>query len=139
QFFLRFRTNSVPVVDDEGKLVGILSERDVLAIMLQSQWQRRPISEVMQTHVVSYPDQAPVSEIYDFLCRVTIRGVVIVNEDQRPLGMINRGSLLRFFTGSLGDFGTLLPSDRRLWIANPPGEAADKPLDLPQSRAIVGA
>ena len=103
QFFLRFRTNSIPVVNEEGKLVGILSERDVLSIMLEREWWLRPISDVMQTSVVSYSDQAAVSEIYDFLCRVTIRGVVIVNESQQPVGMINRGSLLRFFTSSLGD------------------------------------
>jgi diguanylate cyclase (GGDEF)-like protein len=101
QFFLRFRTNSVPVVDCQGKLVGILSEKDVLAIMLQRDWQRRRIAEVMQPHVVSYSARAPVSEIYDFLCRVTIRGVVIVDDLQQPVGMINRGSLLRFFTSSL--------------------------------------
>ncbi|HZL87677.1 MAG TPA: diguanylate cyclase [Pirellulaceae bacterium] len=101
RFFLRFRTNSVPVVDGEGKLVGILSEKDVMAIMLQADWQRRRIADVMQPHVVSYPVTAPVSEIYDFLCRVTIRGVVVVNEGQQPVGMINRGSLLRFFISLL--------------------------------------
>jgi two-component system cell cycle response regulator len=112
QFFLRFRTNSVPVVNERGKLVGILSERDVLAIMLQNQWQRRPISEVMQTHVVSYPDHAPVSEIYDFLCRVTIRGVVVVNDSEQPVGIINRGSLLKFFT-TAGGVPRMLASSQR--------------------------
>lgn len=101
RFFLRFRANPVPVVDGEGKLVGILAEEDVLAIMLHSDWQRRCIAEVMQPHAVSYCETAPVSEIYDFLCRVAIRGVVIVNDGQQPVGMIHRGSLLRFFASVL--------------------------------------
>ncbi len=127
QFFLRFRLNSVPVVDREGKLVGILSEKDVLAIMLQADWWRRPIAEVMQTRVVSYPDQTPVGEIYDFLCRVTIRGVVIVNENQQPVGMLNRGSLLRFFTSLLAS-----PGPQGIHFEQPPPAAPHASLALPE-------
>jgi diguanylate cyclase (GGDEF)-like protein len=75
QFFLRVRTNSVPVVDGQGKLVGILSEKDVLAIMLQGDWQRRPIAEVMQPHVVSYTDRARSAKSMTFLpCHHSRRG-----------------------------------------------------------------
>ena len=37
-YFLRFRIPSAPVVDDNGQLVGILSEKDLMAIMLGPQW-----------------------------------------------------------------------------------------------------
>jgi diguanylate cyclase (GGDEF)-like protein len=116
QHFLRFHTNSVPVVNDGGQLVGILSEKDVLAVMLHNDWHCRPIADIMQTHVVSYTDQAPASEVYDFLCRVTIRGVVIVNEQREPVGMINRGSLLRFFVNELvpDDSRRISPADNLL-------------------------
>src|SRR6185436_9096037 len=37
-YFLRFRINSAPVVDAAGQLVGVLGEKDLMAIMLGRDW-----------------------------------------------------------------------------------------------------
>ena len=89
-----------PVVDQDGKLVGILSERDVMSIMMCPKWWATKIKDVMKRNVVCYEETTPVSAIYDFLCRVSLRGVIVVTEG-RPTGMISRGSLLRWFTNLL--------------------------------------
>lgn len=94
EFFLQMRISSAPVVDGDGKLVGILSEKDAMAIMLWPEWWNAKIKDVMRPTVVCYEEDASVLTIYEFLCRVSIRGVIIVN-DGRPTGMISRGSLLR--------------------------------------------
>jgi two-component system cell cycle response regulator len=96
-FFLQARLNSAPVVNDDGKLAGILSEKDVMSLIQQPDAWDRPVSEIMQTNVVAYGEDAPIQSIFDFLCRVTIRRIVIVN-DGRPTGVISRGSLLRWYT-----------------------------------------
>ncbi|MDP7016818.1 MAG: diguanylate cyclase [Pirellulaceae bacterium] len=100
KYFLRFRINSAPVVDEEGKLVGVLSEKDVMSIMLCPKWWETRIRDVMKTDVVSYTADTSALAIYEFLCRVAIRGVVIV-DDGRPTGVISRGSILRWFTNCL--------------------------------------
>jgi len=100
RYFLRFRFHSAPVVDANGKLVGMLSERDVMSIMLGPKWWSTKIKDVMKQNVVAYDEDAPVLVIYEFLSRVLIRGVVIV-KDGRPTGLINRTSLLRWFTNRL--------------------------------------
>ncbi len=100
RYFLRFRFHSAPVVDPAGKLVGMLSERDVMSIMLGPKWWNTKIKDVMKQNVVAYEEDAPVLVIYEFLSRVMIRGVVIV-KDGRPTGLINRTSLLRWFTNRL--------------------------------------
>ena len=48
----------------------------------------------MKTNVVCYDEETPAIVIYDFLCRVSIRRVVIV-KDGMPTGVIGRGTLLR--------------------------------------------
>ncbi|MEQ8786854.1 MAG: diguanylate cyclase [Pirellulaceae bacterium] len=100
EYFLRFRINSAPVVDDSGRLVGILAEKDVMSIMLWPNWWETKIRDIMKRNVVCYDENASVQLIYEFLCRVAIRGVIIVR-DERPTGVISRGSVLRWFTNTM--------------------------------------
>lgn len=99
-YFLRFRIPSAPVVDDDGQLVGILSEKDLMSIMFGSRWWATPIRNVMKRNVVCYDEKTSALTIYEFLARVVIRGVVIV-KDGTPTGLITRGCLLRFFMNLL--------------------------------------
>lgn len=114
--FLRLRINSAPVVDDSGKLSGILSEQDLLKSGLShTDWQT-PIRDIMKANVVYYDEQTPVVRVWEFLCRVTIRRVIVVNKQHMPVGVVSRGSLLRW----MGNWGTFA-SHR-----NPPcGPSAD--------------
>lgn len=107
--FLRFRIAIAPVVDGDGQLVGVLSEKDVMAAMLQANWWQLKISDVMKTNVVCYEEETPALSIYEFLCRVTLRAAVIVKHGA-PTGLITRGSLLRYFINSVGVSGQL-PTD----------------------------
>jgi diguanylate cyclase (GGDEF)-like protein len=96
EFLFRFRIDSVPVIDEQGSLVGLLSDRDVTAVMLSTDpWQQR-VRDIMKNHVISYDESAPAQEVYDFLCRVALRRVVVV-QDGRPTGVIGRRNLLRRF------------------------------------------
>lgn len=119
KFFLRFRINSAPVVDDDGKLVGILSEKDVMAIMLWPQWWNTQIKDVMKQNVVCYEEDTAALSIYEFLCRVTIRAAVIVR-DGRPTGLITRGSLLRYFSNliAISQQADLIPDSEKSNAAN---------------------
>jgi diguanylate cyclase (GGDEF)-like protein len=95
RYFLRMRIGSAPVIDQHGQLAGILSDKDCLASMLKPGWHNFLIRDVMKHNVVCYDEETPVASIYDFLCRVSIRSVVIVSSG-RPVGVITRGSLLRW-------------------------------------------
>ncbi|QDU26068.1 Response regulator PleD [Anatilimnocola aggregata] len=106
RYFLRFRIAIAAVIDEEGKLVGVLSEKDVMAAMLQPEWWKMRIQDVMRANVVCYEEETPALTIYEFLCRVTLRAAVIVNQG-RPTGLITRGSLLRYFTNALSVGGHL--------------------------------
>ncbi len=108
EFFLRSRINSTPVVDGDGKLVGFLSEKDLMAAMVSLDCWQQPIREVMKPNVIRYEEDTPIRIIYEFLCRVTIRRVVIVR-DGRPRGTISRGTLLRWFRNTVSSKGLMGP------------------------------
>ncbi|HBO45642.1 MAG TPA: hypothetical protein DD670_17285, partial [Planctomycetaceae bacterium] len=49
-----------------------------------------------KTNVITYDADTPVEAIHQFLCRVSIRRVVVVS-GSRPIGTISRGTILRLF------------------------------------------
>jgi signal-transduction protein with cAMP-binding, CBS, and nucleotidyltransferase domain len=85
------------VVDEQGKLVGVVSEKAVLGVVLAPEAWSRPIDRITQSDVVSYDENTPIERIFDFLSRVSMRQVIIV-QDGRPVGTISRTSLLRWFS-----------------------------------------
>jgi two-component system, cell cycle response regulator len=96
QFFLHSEVQSTPVLDAHGALVGFLSERDLMALMASPDCWQRPVHSAMRTKVISYEEDTPIRVIYEFLCRVSIRRVVIT-KNGHPTGTIGRNSLLRWF------------------------------------------
>jgi len=116
EYFLRSRITSTPVVDAEGKLTGMLSEKDLMAAVVSLDWWHRPVREVMKPNVICYEEDTPVRTIYEFICRVSIRCVVIADEG-RPTGTISRGTLLRWFRNLVVSKGLLeakeLPEPQR--------------------------
>ena len=95
-YFLRSRISSAPVVNENGQLIGIVSEKDLMEAITSSEGWNRPISELMRPHVITYPADTPVRVIYEFLCRVAMRRVIITDRGV-PVGVVSRASLLRWF------------------------------------------
>ncbi len=96
-FFLQYRINSAPVIDAEGKLAGMLGEKDVVGILFDPDAWKTPIERIMQRNVISFDEEAPAQSICEFLSRVSVRRVVIVRGG-RPLGVVSRGSMLRWYS-----------------------------------------
>jgi two-component system, cell cycle response regulator len=98
RFLLYSGASSTPVLDADGQLTGFVSEKDIMAVMTTPNCWHQPVSTVMRRNVISYEEDTPIRVIYEFLCRVTIRGIVIT-KNGRPTGTINRNSLLGWFHG----------------------------------------
>jgi diguanylate cyclase (GGDEF)-like protein/PAS domain S-box-containing protein len=94
-FLLRQSLTSLPVVDANGKLVGSISERDLLMGDLTTEHWSLRVRDVMKTNVVAYDTHTPGDEIFQFLCRVSIQQVVII-DNGRPQGIVNLGAVLNF-------------------------------------------
>lgn len=111
QFFLNYRIPSAPVVDDEGNLVGIVSEKDLMSVASRPNPHEITIAEVMRKNLICYPPNIPLSVVWEFLNRVSIR-TVLITENGKTLGILSRQSILR-------------------WLANTTWKQSDTPSDLP--------
>jgi two-component system, cell cycle response regulator len=96
RLFLQSGILSMPVLNSAGTLTGFVSERDLMAATASADRWQKPLSSIMRPNVICYEEGTPIRLIYEFLCRVAIRGVVITKDGQ-PTGIVNRNSLLRCF------------------------------------------
>ena len=79
--------NSVPVLDDSGVVLGLVSEYDVLA-------KGGGIArELMSTALISVTPGCPIDDVRHLLLDRRIRSVPVV-QDGRLVGIVSRGDLL---------------------------------------------
>jgi two-component system cell cycle response regulator len=95
-YLLQFRVSSVPVTNEEGCLLGIVSEKDVLRVAHKTEAPLRYVEEILRSNIISFADTTPLPQILSFLTRASIRSVIITHEG-KPCGLISRAAVVRWF------------------------------------------
>lgn len=95
-YFIRYRVSSAPVTDQDGNLLGIVSEKDLMSIAHRSDASDRHLADVMRANVITFDYDAPMVQVLRFLTRASMRSVVITS-DGKPVGLITRSTLVRWF------------------------------------------
>lgn len=111
--------SGMPVVDDHGRLIGVISERDLahalggplvkLAVRRHSKGpfardladiprDSRRVKDIMTTQVISASPDAPARELAALIVANKIRRIPIVR-DSELIGVVTRGDLLAHFAG----------------------------------------
>lgn len=94
--FVEHNIGSLPVVGDDGRLIGIFSERDVL-FGLHDDCERFPsrrIEEVMTPDPVVCAPQEPVHEVMGKLTVHRVGQLPVVEED-KLIGVVSVGDLVK--------------------------------------------
>lgn len=125
---LQCQITCVPVVDDDGLLTGIITEKDLMESLGSALGWQNSVASVMTCHVIKYEKHTPANVIFDFLCRVPIRRVVIVQEG-RPVGIVSRGSYLRWMSNYIESFEPV-DVDARLHLQETAGALCDRAVRL---------
>lgn len=92
------------VVSSDGSTIdGIVSERDVVrALALDGQdLLERPVAQIMTTSVYTTTPDAPVDELMRLMTERRIRHVPVVDDDQRLIGIISIGDVVKSRLGEL--------------------------------------
>lgn len=94
QILLSQSISGLPVVDDDGRLVGVITEFALLAVTYDKRVKNHTISQHMTRDVITVDIDDPVSRIAD-LCIVHRVRRVPVMQDGRLIGVIARRDVLR--------------------------------------------
>ena len=94
------RIRQAPVVDDERKLIGLVSERDLLTAIDVEDGEviaarQRLVREVMTTPVVASAPVTDIRRIAAVMLEHEVDGVPIIADNGRIMGLVSRGDILR--------------------------------------------
>jgi len=82
---------AVVVTNDEGKLVGMITDRDICMCALT---QGRPLDELlvngaMAKHVVSAHATDTIADIEQKMAEHQVRRIPVIDDDRKPIGMVS--------------------------------------------------
>jgi signal-transduction protein with cAMP-binding, CBS, and nucleotidyltransferase domain len=90
------RISSLVVVDEAGRLRGIMTERDVLRLVAGGPERLGSIvAAIMTAPVHAIEASAPVYRALARMARLGVRHLPVVDDDERPVGMLTSGALLK--------------------------------------------
>jgi predicted transcriptional regulator len=95
---LRARLTGAPVVDSDGRLCGMLTEKDCLTALVRQAVDGAPSASVRDYMTTSIDSVTPTTQLLDitrlFLSR-PFRKLPVVDSDGRVLGQVSRRDILR--------------------------------------------
>ncbi len=87
--FFKMRIGSVIVIDEEKRVVGIFTERDINRVIAQDIPLNTPLSEVMTTNIVTVSLDCTFSEAKELMRLYRIRRIPVVDSQGRLEGLIS--------------------------------------------------
>ncbi len=94
QILIENRVSGLPVVDTDGKLVGIISEYALLAIVYDHQLNNETVVQHMTTDVLSVEASVTINQIADLMIAHRVRRTPVTREGCL-VGMVTRRDVLR--------------------------------------------
>jgi CBS domain-containing protein len=89
----------VPVVDEDGRSIGVISETDLVraraAIVPGTGWQGLLVRDLMTSPARTIQASAPFAEAARLMTGEHIHRLVVVDADRKPIGILSQGDIVR--------------------------------------------
>jgi PAS domain S-box-containing protein len=104
--FEKYQIRHLPIVDEQGKIVGLLTHNSLQQLVSSIDWLRlRQVTEVMTTQVVYAQPTTSVARLTQLLADHQVSSVVIVEESEQtenhnlsPIGIVTEQELVQLLT-----------------------------------------
>jgi CBS domain-containing protein len=87
----RHAVTALPVVDESGRIVGVISEADVIARGRLAD----PVGEAMSRVVALVHPETEVAELRDVLTRTGVKSLPVVDAADQVVGVVSRSDVVR--------------------------------------------
>ncbi len=113
EVMVRRRLKRLPVIDDAGSLVGIVSRVDLLRtagvglgrkepVARELGLERnQPLSRVMRREVPAVHPESPLPEVFQAVTSTRLNRALVLDDERRPVGLVTDAELLERVTPAL--------------------------------------
>jgi len=99
KLIVKHNIDHVPIVDDEGRLVGIVTSWDIAKAVAKDS---RSLNEIMTKKVITASTGEPLDVVIKRLSDHKISGLPVVDESNRIIGMVTTDDLAKFLGSRRG-------------------------------------
>jgi len=97
---LRNRITGAPVLDESGKILGMIDDKDCLKVIFDSAYYDQPKDSNTVAHFMSgtlrtISDQSDIYDIANIFLTSIYKRLLVVDEDNKLVGQISRRDILR--------------------------------------------
>ena len=97
------------IIQDSTKVVGVISERDIIRTIASGRPLSMPVDDVCTKRVVTVHGNSDVAEAAKAMNKNTIRHVVVVDDKGKPIGVVS----MRDLVGERATLTAILQSDEK--------------------------
>jgi len=91
---LRWHISAMPVVDNEDKMVGIVSEIDLVNLTFDGNARNTKVEDVMVTDIISFSPNTELADLVQSFSKKHLRRVPIIDKG-KVVGIVSRRDILR--------------------------------------------
>ena len=98
KLLVEHNVTGLPVVDDEGRLLGMVTEKDILMLLLYDpNVKGKTVTDLMTTEITHFDEDENLMSIFESLVRSNFRRVPILSEG-RLVGIVSRRDIIKFLS-----------------------------------------
>ena len=90
QLLYQERISGVPVVDTDGRIIGIVTEADIIS---KASREGLRVADIMSHEIIAVTEDTPINEIALLLSERKIKRVPVVSED-KLVGIVSRADIV---------------------------------------------
>jgi len=100
QLLIEHSISGLPVIDAESRLVGILSEFDMLRLLIEGEVKKeQKVEDFMTPEVVAFEDTTTAIEVCEFFLNNPNKRRVPIIHDGILVGIVTRGDIVNLIVG----------------------------------------
>lgn len=92
---LRHNISGLPVLDDDSRVIGVISEHDLMGILDDPETSVDRVGSYTTMPLISIRADAPLHEALELFLSNSMRRMPVVDEDQKLAGVISRRDVIR--------------------------------------------
>jgi CBS domain-containing protein len=101
RLLVQHRITGLPVVSEDNRLLGMVTEKDILKILYERQPNVTSAADLMSSNISSFDENDNLMEVFKALVENNYRRVPILSEGKLA-GIISRADIIRFISSQAG-------------------------------------